>query len=61
MLFVELQLLDSVVGLLRLLPPSSWTRQDVKRRVAQLLELTKTPHAAVGPVLILLSCNFGSW
>jgi hypothetical protein len=33
-------------------PPSSRTWQDVKREVAQLLELMETPHVAVGPVLV---------
>jgi hypothetical protein len=51
-LFVELRLRVVVVGLPHLSPPSSWTWQDVKRQVAQLLELTETPHVAVGPVLV---------
>jgi hypothetical protein len=59
--FVELCHLDVVVGLPRILPPSSWTWQDSEREVAQLLELTDTPHVVVSPVLVLLSCNFGSW
>jgi hypothetical protein len=59
--FVELRCLDVVVGLPRLLPPSSWTWQDVEREVAQLLELTETPHVAVGPVPVLFSSNFRSW
>jgi hypothetical protein len=50
--FVELCHLDVVVGLPRLSPPSSWTWQDVEREVAQLLELTETPHVAVGSVLV---------
>jgi hypothetical protein len=56
---VELRRLDIVVGLPCLSPPFFWTWQDVEREVAQLLELTETPHMAVGPVL--LSCDFGSW
>jgi hypothetical protein len=51
-LFIELQLLVVVVGLPRLSPPSLQTCQDIKREVAQLLELTETPHVAVGPVLL---------
>jgi hypothetical protein len=51
-LFVELQLLVVLVGLPCLSPPFSRTWQDVEREVAQLLELTETPHVAVGPVLV---------
>jgi hypothetical protein len=51
-LFVELRLLVEVVGFPGLSPLSSQTWLNVKREVAQLLELTETPHVAVGPVLV---------
>jgi hypothetical protein len=51
-LFVELRLLVEVVSLPRLSLLSSETWQDVEREVAQLLELTETPHVAGGAVLV---------
>jgi hypothetical protein len=50
--FLELRRWVVVVNLPHLLPPFSQTWQDVKRKVAQLLELTETPHVLVNPVLV---------
>jgi hypothetical protein len=50
--FFKLQLLDGVVGLPRLSPPSSWTWQDVEREVAQHLNLPRLHTWLLVPYLL---------